>query len=163
MLTFGLKKQKDYFPNLKKRLKGLSKKSVQVGIFEGYHQEAKMNTATLMAIHEFGSRSANIPSRPVLTQTFMLWEPVNKNMIIKNNLKRYLSNIHKKNPPISFETVLDNIGSFYEQKVKDNFGVGVLVENRASTVKAKERLGRKGQNPLISSGELQASITYRVM
>lgn len=162
MLTFSLTRTKNFMPHLKKRLQELHNREVQIGIFEGFHEEAQMNTATLLAIHEFGSRKVNIPPRPVLTNTFRIWEPVPKSKFVKNQLKKYFKDISKKNTPVSFTTVLDNIGSFYEQKVKDNFGVGVLTPNTPFTVERKESMGRKGQNPLISSGELKASITYRI-
>lgn len=162
MLTFALTRTKNFMPNLRKRLQSLHDSEVQIGIFEGFHEEAQMNTATLLAIHEFGSSKVNLPPRPVLTNTFRIWEPVNKSKFVKNQLKKYFKTISKKDPPISFTTVLNNIGSFYEQKVKNNFGKGVLIPNTPFTVARKESMGRTGQNPLISSGELKASITYRI-
>lgn len=147
------------------RLKALNGKRVEVGYFaqQGVHTTAKLTYPNLMALMEWGSPSTNMPSRPVLSDTFGIYEKPSKSILLRNGIKHYFSAIHRKNPPIDFSKVLSNIGKDYVQKVRTNFGdLSKLEDNNPYTQRLKEYAGVKGNNPLIWTGELRDNLSFSI-
>lgn len=158
MLTFGLKRTKNFLPNLRKRLEELNKSSFEIGYFpsQGVHEPSGLTYSGLFAIQSFGSRSADIPARPILDLTFSTFHPLTGNIDVKRMLKKYLSGIDKKNPKISLEVIIDNISGDYVEKVRRGFGdTSKLKSNSTFTIE------RKGlDSPLIETGELKMNMSY---
>jgi hypothetical protein len=157
-LVFGLKKDKCFIKNLRKRLQELDNTSFDVGYFpqQGTHQPSGMSYSNLFAIHSFGSKSAGIPARPVLDLNFQLWNPVSSNKLIKKQLKSYFSNIKSTNAPIKFSTILDTIAGSYVQSTRAIFGDSTkLVSNSSFTVSQKGT-----QSPLVETGDLRDHLSY---
>lgn len=158
MLVFSLKKNKCYLKNLRKRLKELKGKSFSVGYFpqNGIHEPSGLTYSNLFAIHSFGSKAAGIPARPVLNLNFGLWNPIKNNTYLKNQLKKYLSNIKSTNAPIKFSILLDNIAGSYVHTTKASFGDNVkLVSNTPYTVNLKGN-----DTPLVETGKLRDNLSY---
>lgn len=165
MMKIKTKVVKNHLPNLMARLRAMDGKEVSVGYWNsmGLHENSKLTYANLMALMEFGSPSTNMPARPVLTNTFGIYEKPSKSVIIKNGLRHYFSNIQRKTPPINFSQVLRNIGSDYVFKVRVNFGdTSKLESNALYTQRLKEYAGVKGNNPLIFHGDLRDNLSYSI-
>lgn len=157
-LTFALKKNSCYFKNLRKRLIELNNTSLEVGYFpqNGTHEGSGLTYPNLFAIHSFGSKTANIPTRPVLDLNFRLWNPINKNKDLKKMLKKYFSNIKSAKAPIKFSLVLDQVAGSYVQTTRASFGnTSLLAPNATFTIFLK------GKNtPLIDTGDLRDTLSY---
>ena len=159
-----LKIKSNHVSNLLERLKQLQKQSAQIGYFaeSGTHPSG-LDYPTLYAIHAYGSPSANIPRRDPLGDTFEIWEPLNKDVKLKIDLKTYFSNIKSNTPRIKAQQVVANLMGRYVVKVRDVFGdTGKLESNSAFTQWLKEKNGLEPNSPLIWSGELRDNLSYKI-
>lgn len=155
---------KNHLGDLMKRFKEMDGKEVEVGYFasQGFHSSGLLY-AGLYAIQANGAPSVNIPQRPIIYDTFNIYHPPSKNLLIKNMLKHFLSDIHKKKSPISFTQVMKNIGGDYVQKVRAGFGdTSKLASNSEFTQALKASYGVKPNNPLIWTGELRDNLSYSI-
>ncbi|AHK11558.1 hypothetical protein S140_151 [Shewanella sp. phage 1/40] len=160
-----VKLKNNHIPNLMKRFKSLHKKKFEVGYFpeNGVHPSGLTFTG-LFAIQSFGSRSANIPARPVLDQEFMTYTPLNTNALLKSQLKLYFSGISSKTPVISSNKLLANVAGDYVQKVRAGFGDTTrLTSNAPSTQEQKATYGvSPPNNPLVWTGVLRDNLSYSI-
>lgn len=159
-----LKRTVNNIPNLIKRFKELGKSKIEIGYWatQGLHNSG-MLYPTLMAIHEFGAPSVGIPSRPVLTDTFSIWSPLDKNMMLKKQLKLYFSNIKSKTPKMSATLMMERVSGNYVDIVRSNFGdSGKLVANAPLTQALKSAAGADPSKPLIWTGDLRDNLSYSI-
>lgn len=111
-----------------------------------------MTVAALGVIHEYGSPSNNIPSRPFMRQTWgrSRWATLG---IIR---QMYLQ-ITSPSKKMSIRQALGVIGAFYEGRVKDTLVNGTFAPLKRATVV------RKGSSkPLIDTGLMRNSVTHKV-
>lgn len=160
-----LRIKKNFIPHLIERLRQLEKQSAQIGYFaeNGIHPSG-LDYPTLYAIHAYGSPSANIPRRDPLGDTFEIWEPLNKDIKLKMDLKNYFSNIKSKTPRIKAQQVVANLMGRYVVKVREVFGdTGKLESNSAFTQWLKERAGvNPPNNPLVWTSSLKNNLSYKI-
>lgn len=159
-----LKVKYNHIPNLIRRFRELDKASFKVGYWDsqGKHNSG-LTYPTLIAIHEWGSKTANIPSRPVLTDTFSIWSPLDENLLLKKQLKLYFSNIKSKTPVISAKMLVDRISGEYIELVRNNFGdEGKLTPNAPFTQYLKARGGADPSKPLVWTGDLRNNLSYSI-
>lgn len=159
-----LKTKFNHISSLVKRFKDLHNKKFEVGYFpeNGVHPSS-LSFAGLYAIHAFGSKTANIPSRDPLVDTFNIWDSLDKNLTIKTQLKLYFSNIKSKTPMITVTTMLSKISGEYVQSVRSVFGdESKLAPNAAFTNYLKERSGIRPHSPLLWTTSLRDNLSYKI-
>lgn len=160
MLSFGLIRTKNFMPELKKRLQQLDKAELSVGWQDGStNKEAGMLNSALAHLHAVGVPSKNIPARDPLGLEFTFFNPVWDNPFLVAQLENVFKNIDKKKSSTVISILLNNIGGAWVENIKNTMGdTSKLVENSPLTI------ARKGFNsPLIENGNLQASITYKII
>lgn len=146
---------KDDFNGLNQIVKALSDGSVvRVGIMgrKTSRNEATVTNAELGAIHEFGSKSKNIPARSWLRM------PIHKesDQIAKSAAKASKQMAKDGN----MRGVLVNIGIACEaaiQRAFDTRGFGTWKPDRKATIRRK-----RSDAPLIDSGAFRRSVTSMV-
>lgn len=160
-----LKIKQNNINNLILRLRELQKQSAQIGYFaeSGIHPSG-LSFANLYAIHAFSAPSVNIPRRDPLGDTFEIWEPLNKDIKLKMDLKTYFSNIKSKTPRIKAQQIMENLMGRYVVKVRDVFGdTGKLESNSAFTQWLKELAGvNPPNNPLVWTSSLKNNLSYKI-
>ncbi len=121
---------------------------VTVGIHEeaGTHDETGINNAQLGAIQEFGTDNGRIPPRP--------WLVPGVNSGNEEYLK-IITDAAEKQQPLS--GALEQVGVVAASKVQIYMTELKTPPNAPSTIKKKG-----SSNPLIDTGELRSSVTYKV-
>jgi len=166
MITLKLKKNN--IPNLKHRIKELSKQKLSYGYYEsqGYHDTQVPNAkpikyVDLIRIHEGGSVKNNLPARPVLSISAFLFKPSRQ---FKNILKKYFSNIDRKTPPIKAQFVYESLGKELVAYGRTIFGNKQHLYPLADTTIAyKESVGATyTSDPLLAWGDLRANLSYSI-
>ena len=128
--------------------------SARVGILsDKARKDSDMKNAQIGAIHEFGSRSRNIPERSFLRFPLKMVMPTKSGVLGK----AYMKAIEAQDVKQAYE-VLGNVGRGVVLSAFRNKGYGRWRDLSPVTVAAK-----KGKDtPLIDSGELRKSISYDV-
>lgn len=150
--TLKVKKSKtNDLEKLKKHLMKLQKEKIEVGYFDGeIHQGSGMPLATLMALHESGVPSENIPSRPVFAIGYEELLP-SRNKDTKLYIKNIVGQVGRMDNNVNI------LGEHYRDWLKAIFGdVGVLESNSQRTQAEKGR-----DDPLVDEGELRDNLGYR--
>lgn len=110
-----------------------------------------MSVASIAVVHEFGAPIANIPSRPVMTQTTKKYSGV------MGPLKaRLLREVYAGR--LTTTQALAQMGLYWEGKVKGMFREGDFQELSPATIAAKG-----SSRPLIDTAQLRNSCTSRVV
>jgi len=131
-----------------KNIKDLDGSSVDIGIF-GNGGSASENLAERAAVHEFGTHSGKIPSRPFMRNAF------DQN---KKNLRKFIEKQYDRmiagNQNASM--VRKRTGEWFTGKVKEEITTGRFRPLSLLTIT------RKGSSkPLIDTGEMRASTKYK--
>lgn len=160
-----LKVKKNHIPNLIQRFKELDKAKFKVGYWEtqGRHPSG-LTYPTLFTILSYGSSSAGIVARPVLDLEFSTFSPLDKNLMLKNKLKLYFSNIKSKTPRITITKMLSAVAGDYVEKTRNSFGdLSKLASNTPFTIYLKQRAGvSPSNNPLVWTGDLRSNLSYSI-
>jgi len=132
-------------------LKKLKKKSVAVGFPKGFNAYPNGTPVAMVAtVHEFGSAVRNIPPRPYLRPTLQ------KNNFYKSLRKMTFIKVMRGelNPDVAMHQLGDTIAN----DIKDEI---VAVSSPSLDRKTIEKKG--STNPLIDTGHLLHSVTYKVV
>jgi phage gpG-like protein len=136
--------------NIVKESKHLKGSFTKVGLF-GNGGDASTNMAERAAVHEFGTRKGNIPPRPFNRRA---WSR-HKNEVIKLMDKKY-NDILKTKGRATVKKALQDIGGFFEGKLKETITEGGFISLKPATI------ARKGSTtPLIDTGDMRRRITHR--
>lgn len=121
---------------------------VEIGLFgEGNPKE---NVAARGAVHQFGAPSKNIPPRPFMSQSFD-----NKTKELKDFItKKYRETTDGR---ISPKTMLDSIGIFHSDQIKNEIVTGSFQALKKATERRK-----KSTRPLIDKGIMRLSVKHRI-
>ena len=140
----GLKK------NAAEMRRSVPRLEVRIGIFDAEQvPDSDLNTAQLLATHEFGSPTRGIPSRPVLRQTLAANVDGIKQRLRFNLLKRKAGFDYNARP----RAALAEIGKLLVKEVKATFG--------SSRLKRPKQPDENG--PLVDTGRLRRAIKYKVV
>lgn len=142
--------------------------SVKVGVLESKGGSAQASDSTitvseLAAIHEFGL--GRVPERSFIRSYFDLagQELIG---IASKLMAQAIANVAKSGVPMSEATqhaILSKLGIYASNKIKERIGKGeIKPELDRKTIEKKTRDGKKGDTPLIDTGQLRSSITYEV-
>ena len=175
MFKIKLKKRKNHLPTLRKRLKALEGEEVFIGYSksQGFHDRSDYQYETkdpltypqLAAIMETGSRLWKDDSGFMWRYKSMAMNPIEKNVAIKMALERYLSNIHKKTPPITYKEVLETVGGEYVSIFRNSFGNKNILHRglTPSTITYKQSIGTPSpSSPMVGFGSLKNALSYRI-
>lgn len=132
------------------QLKSLKSARVKVGFPKGWNAYPNGTPVALVAsVHEFGSPSRNIPSRPFFRSTLF----INKN---------YKDLRFKTFAQIARGKVTPSVGLGRLGDVVKNDIVESIINIQSPALK-EETIKKKGStNPLVDTGHLKQSVTYKV-
>lgn len=136
------------YKQIVKEVKKLGRSSTNVGLF-GSGGSASVNLAERAAVHEYGTRNGNIPSRPFMRSAF----DKNRKSLIKKINSLYGKVIKKE---CSAKKLLKITGEWFTGKVKQEITIGNFKRLKSQTIKRK-----KSSKPLIDTGNLRSSVTHK--
>lgn len=150
-VTLDLSKQ------LEKRLKAIADREVSIGMFkeQGEHYSG-FTYVNLLRYHAGGDPRKNLPPRNPLYIAKML-NPVNTSPL-KANLRKHLSNL-KTGGTGSAEKVLEGVGEFYRDKVRDVFGDEGLLQPKTPSTQARSN---SPGTPMMEEGSLASKVAYKI-
>jgi hypothetical protein len=156
-MNIHLDPKNDILSNIKRRVASLGNREVKVGMFseQGKHYSGYTYVELFKYLSE-GDPSNNMPPRSPLEVVAMLVPLVKSDL--KEDLNKYLSHL-SKTPAISTDEILNNLGSFYREEVREVFGDEW--ELKAKSRYTKER-SSSPNTPLIESGSLAKKVSYKV-
>lgn len=152
-------KDKDLgYAALVRRVYSLDSPKVSVGIHEEdgakEHEDAGMTVVALGAIHEFGL--GNVPERSFIRA----WFDENQDRA-KEALRRLMvSVVDGKRQP---KQALDLFAQWALGEMQKRMAAGIPPALQPETVRKKTRAGKKGETPLIDTGQLRSSLSYEIM
>lgn len=141
---------------LKNLAKALGDKHrVRIGIFgnKNSRDKAVATNAELGAVHEFGSKSRNIPARSFLRMPITL----HQKRIVKLASKRVME-LLAKGQIVKFWEDLGRVATNVIQQAFASSGFGSWAPNKPATVRAKG-----SSRPLIDTGQLRRAILWKVI
>ena len=156
--------------------------SIEVGIFETAKYEDGTSVSFVGAIHQFGAPAARIPARPWFTNALPHIEQQVRQMVFSNMRKkvRSIGTTGPIRPPTIDDDLLEKIGAkaagIIQQSIVDIQQPGLsqaTLEARARRRRRKPgrrtrgkgrklKVSARGANPLIDTGMLRRSITWKV-
>lgn len=142
-------------------LRALGGKTVRVGILDeapkraspGKGKGKKASRATLLevaAVHEFGAPAAGIPSRSFIRATVDM-----KRAEIDATKEKLAAQVAEGK--ITAQVALERLGAFVQGLVQARIAEGIGPALKPETVARK-----KSSKPLISTGQLRSSVTWKV-
>lgn len=114
-----------------------------------------LTVAQVAGIHEFGSQVRNIPKRPVMRETVMR----NRRLLLLASKIIYNRVIYG----LSARDALDQLGFFWQHRVKETFTNGRFRRLKDSTVAKRVRRGNPSTQPLVDYGHLRLTITHKTV
>lgn len=114
-------------------------------------EKSNFTVAQLAVVHEFGSPVNNVPARPFMQQTW--WR--NRHETKKKSLMAFYMAITAHWSP---KQALQNLGLFYEDKVRDTIDNGYFRPLKQATIEAKG-----SSKPLIDTGDLRRRVATKVV
>lgn len=132
---------------------------VRVGVFSGEkHEGSALSLVELAAIHEFGSPAANIPERSFIRRTLdAKHDEIQK--LLKQSAKAV---VHGKT---SLGRALNILGQWAVREIKRTItrGPGIPPPLKPATIARKTVNGKRGERPLVDTGQLKNAITHVVI
>ena len=136
---------------IKKELKTMKKKGVKVGVLGDAERDDNADMIAVAIHNEFGTK--NIPARPFIRGAYDA-----KRRELDKFKERLMAQILLGR--ITTNRALDVLGAHHAGQVQEYMTALSQPENAESTIEAKTRAGRKGDNPLIDTGQLRRSIAW---
>jgi len=150
--------KQDNVAALLKSLHALTGREVLVGIpsteTDRKDKGDPMDNATLGYIHEFGAPAAGIPARPFLIPG------VEEGRDAINKQLRAATEAGVTGNVNEVDRRLHAAGLVAQNAVRARINSGIEPELSPLTIAARKRRGRKGDKPLIDTGQLRNAITY---
>ena len=155
----------DKLPQVLKGLKAIANRRVLVGVPgdvperkpEGDEPPSIMNNPTLLYIHENGSPARNIPARPTVGPG------------IEDARERIGDRLGKtalallSGREVDVDVQLHATGLIAQASIRKRFGGDDLAPLAPMTLENRRARGRKGERPLVDTGQLRNAINYVVM
>ena len=153
---------------IKRSLKGLHDNVALVGIPGGMAEGGKITLAEVALIQEKGHLQLRIPPRPFMRET--------REKASRGRFRRLMEKVYQSVVEKALGAVpgLKILGQAYEGELKDIFTSGNFAPNSSITINGgwmRNRIsgkpfkveGKKSSRPLIDTGRLRQSITYKVV
>lgn len=152
----------ELFRALRKKIASAKDAHVRVGVLQSKGgsdtaADGETTLAELAAIHEFGAPRAGIPSRSFLRRTFTDEQG-------RDALSKFLTRIGTQvvRDTIEIGEALEQLGAWGVAQVKRRIKANIPPPLKPATIKAKTVGGKKGETPLIDTGQLINAITWEV-
>ena len=113
-----------------------------------------INNAALMFIHEFGAPEANIPARPVVYPAI---RSIQKEVIAR---LKVIGKLALEGKPDQVDKAFNALGLLAQNAMRKRITEGPFEPLKPSTLATRRARGRKGDRPLIDSGQLRRALTY---
>lgn len=148
----------DKVPEVLAAIRRLTEERVYVGIPQGTGAHGEMDNATLGFIHENGSPARNIPARPTLVPGVAKVKDQ-----VAEELKAGAMAVLKGRPDAVL-TSYNRAGIIARDSVKGiirtSDGLAPLAESTLHARKTRKRAPRKGERPLLDTGQFMNAVTY---
>lgn len=159
----AVKVVRDHTKDLAKALKALTTREVLIGIPESTSarepdpdEPAHLNNAQIAYLQETGVPEKNIPARPFLGPGVAgIGDDAARRL--KAGAQKALSGDLE-----AVEKTLNAVGLVGQNAVREKITDGPFAPLKPSTLANRKRRGRKGEKPLIDSGQLRNAVTYVV-
>jgi hypothetical protein len=117
---------------------------------------SNLTVAQTAAIHEFGSEAKNTPPRPAMKMSIKMY---------KRDIQPAVSKIYGNvlRGTISGEVALDQLGAFWETKVKRVFTHAPWESLAPRTLRSRLRRGNTSSQPMVDSGHLRETVTHKTV
>jgi hypothetical protein len=136
-------------PDLMRRLKRLASMEIHIGVISG-EKGADSELVMIASVNEFGTRSLHVPERSFIRNSFELYRSD-----IEKAFKMGIQQVIKGAAP---DQIMGQIGEAIVGKIVGRIDAGIAPANAPSTIKQKG-----GSKPLIDTGRLKQSITWKVV
>jgi hypothetical protein len=149
----GLRDSDRGYRDFVKRILGLQKPRVAVGVFEAAGSESAGDGVTVLDVaiwNEFGTDDGHVPARSFLRA----WFDENQTEIRSVLLKRLQAVALGK---LTKQQALEQFGLWAQAKIQARISKGIPPANAPSTVEKKG-----SSKPLIDKGQLRSSITFAI-
>ena len=152
----------DFTKNLKSIVKKFRRDAVLVGIPEAEasregEDDQPINNAALLAIHNFGSPAANIPSRPVMDIGLENAQPEIIKLFRSATIRALTGDVQ------ALDTAYIRVGIVASNSIKKAINSQEGIKPIAdSTLAAREARGFQGEKALIVTAQMRNAITYVV-
>lgn len=130
---------------------------VDIGIFQGSNEEDGTPSAMVAAVHEFGSEQRNIPERSFMRSAVDGGrERINERLRL--DLRAFVEGKGTK------KTAFSRVGQFVRDLIQARIRASKswAVPLKPATLAKKTVNGKIGDVPLIDTGRMLASVTYRI-
>lgn len=145
------------YDDLRKQVFAAKKVELEFGVFGergGTSKKGLLTLAEIAAVHEFGSPSIGVPERSFL-RAFVDEYQNDLREFMRRLLEQVVEGKYKP------EQALELFGAKVVGLVKVRIAKGIAPELKPATKAFKARKGKPKDTPLIYSGQLRNSITYR--
>lgn len=140
-----------------RQLKQIGKAKIQIGATGG-HTNTDLTNADLMVIHEFGVPRQGIPARRPIRITFT---DDNNLKLISKNLQALLKNNFNGKTGFNINNIVNGVGETMRSLLVATIKIGV--DPNILDTSRKHRRGSKTTPPLIDTGQMVNSITFRTV
>lgn len=140
-----------------RQLKQIEKAKIQIGA-SGGHSNSELSNAEILTVHEFGAPRQNIPARRPVRITYT--DDDNLTLISKA-LQVALKNNFNEQRGFNIDNILKGVGETMRALL-----VGTIRKGVDPDILEKSRARRRGSKttpPLIDTGQLVNSITFRAI
>lgn len=157
----GAKVDDRVFRELRRKIGRLADAHVKVGVLSAQanqpHEGSDMTIVEIAAVHEYGSEAAGIPERSFIRATFEGGEaPVQQRDLSAKLARQIIAG------DLSPEEALQVLGQWGVAQVKKKITSRIPPPLKEATIKRKTVGGKRGDVPLVDTGQLISSITYEV-
>lgn len=140
-----------------RQLKQIGKAKIQIGATGG-HNNTELSNADLMVVHEFGVPRLGIPARRPIKITFTNDDNLS---LISKNLQGLLKKNFNEKSGFNIGNIVNGVGETMRTLLVATIKKGEL-EEILDTSRAR-RVGSKTTPPLIDTGQMVNSITFRTV
>lgn len=124
---------------------------------EAPHKGSALTVAQIATIHEYGSEDGRIPPRSFIRGTL-----IQESQAIQGAISSLLKSVLFQK--LNVETALGRLGLFAVSLIKNRItNEHIPPELSPATIKAKTRDGKKGDVPLVDTGQMLNSIRHHVV
>lgn len=121
-------------------------------------EDSPLTVGEIAVINEFGSADGHVPERSFIRASFDKHHEEWWNACVKMQWAVITGQMDT-------DRSLGLIGELMKRDIQRTITAGGIprVENAASTIAAKTRAGKKGDSPLIDTGQMRGSVAYAVV
>lgn len=163
-VNFDTKKGMKQINRLIDNLNKVERKEIQYGYFDGKlhnsgleRSNPNITEAALMLLLHEGSRTAQIPPRPVFRLTGQNMKDQSNKSVLLSSFRKLLNSVVNS---VNVHPALRDIGEIMKKATQDNFGRNSSVNLEENAERTQQLKGRN--DPLVDSGKLRDAMKVRI-